>query len=73
MEQINELDLPVDDIKYERKPRGAVDEAIVREIAEIRSDECGEDAWGQFLPTEILLRIFKLTIANSGPVPTMCR
>ena len=45
----------------------------VKEAEELRLLALKENGWSELIPYEVLLRIFKRVVNDSGPVPFLCR
>ena len=58
-------------IKARIRARTKIKEADERRLAALRALK--ENSWSDLMPYEVLLRIFRLVVKDSGPVPFLCR
>ena len=58
-------------IKARIRERTKIKEAHERRLAALRALK--ENGWSDLMPYEVLLRIFRLVVKDSGPVPFLCR
>ncbi|CAH3193719.1 unnamed protein product, partial [Porites evermanni] len=58
-------------IKARIRARTKIKEADERRLAALRALK--ENCWSDLMPYEVLLRIFRLVVKDSGPVPFLCR
>lgn len=58
-------------IKARIRARTKIKEADERRLTALRALK--ENGWSYLMPYEVLLRIFRLVVKDSGPVPFLCR
>ena len=58
-------------IKARIRARTKIKEADERRLAALRALK--KNGWSDLMPYEVLLRIFRLVVKDSGPVPFLCR